>query len=692
VTRKWNLIFQIVLVFAAFAGSVYVALTPANSLMRWYNIDDAFYYYKVAQNVLAGNGFTFDGINLSNGFHPLWMVVCLVVFWFSRFNLILPLRILVIVSGLFNAATVLVLYRFLCKDIHPLAAFTAAFGWAVFPTIFNISTVHGMESSISVFFIVLLVKTASDLHSNRLARPLSFMRMLPAGLIAVLTILARLDNLFVVALVGVFLLFAISRLSKLYIYDLVVLAASASLAWFFRMQLTGIFANLPSVYLMVILVLLLKPMVFFFCGLYTGVNQLSKISLVLRELIATLLFSILLYGFLRVLYHFGLCSMVSRSIIIYDAFISFILISCLRLFKWKDMGSERINPFTLVFMWIKANWKRILGNGLGYATPIGLFVGAYMIFNKITFGTFTPVSGQIKTWWGTLPNTVYGHKATVLSILGLSNVSNYGPWSIVTAPVKSLADFFVGNSSDTADRMESLVFIILFSVLLIVLMAIFNANNDRLTIKADALFVPAVFIGCLIQFVYYALIGYQHTRGWYWLAEMLVVTLLVSLLLDALFTWLDQKGKRKIFSPILVGLMVVVLCLFHATFVVRLAPPVVTAEHAGDYIAEVREVESLTFNGARIGMTGGGVVAYFIQERTVVNLDGLINNPEYFHAMKNGVARDFLDALPLNFVYGQEYVVTQSDPYIDILDGRLVKIGVIKGFENFTLYKYVINQ
>jgi hypothetical protein len=63
--KQWLAVFQILLVLAAFAGSVYVAFTPANSLMRWYNIDDAFYYYKVAQNILTGNGISFDGINLS---------------------------------------------------------------------------------------------------------------------------------------------------------------------------------------------------------------------------------------------------------------------------------------------------------------------------------------------------------------------------------------------------------------------------------------------------------------------------------------------------------------------------------------------------------------------------------------------------------------------------------------------------
>jgi hypothetical protein len=45
--------------------------------------DDAFYYLKVAQNVAAGHGSTFDGAYPTNGYHPLWMamlIICARVF------------------------------------------------------------------------------------------------------------------------------------------------------------------------------------------------------------------------------------------------------------------------------------------------------------------------------------------------------------------------------------------------------------------------------------------------------------------------------------------------------------------------------------------------------------------------------------------------------------------------------------
>ncbi|MDP9001924.1 MAG: hypothetical protein M3O46_17625, partial [Myxococcota bacterium] len=37
--------------------------------------DDAYYYTRIAQNVAAGHGATFDGVESTNGFHPAWLLV-----------------------------------------------------------------------------------------------------------------------------------------------------------------------------------------------------------------------------------------------------------------------------------------------------------------------------------------------------------------------------------------------------------------------------------------------------------------------------------------------------------------------------------------------------------------------------------------------------------------------------------------
>ena len=691
-SKKINIAIQVILVVAALAGSIFASFTPANSLLRWYNIDDAFYYYKVAQNVLAGHGFTFDGINLTNGFHPLWMVVCLGVFWLSRFNLLLPLRVLVLVSGLFNAATALVLYRWLSKHLHPEAAVVGAFIWALWPPIYNIVIVHGMESAISAFFLVLLFKTASDLFESSRSGRITPWQMAGAGLVGALTILSRLDNVFVVAMVGFFLLFKLKKIPTLLIYDMIVLALAVVVSWVLRLGVENIEINMYSIYPMLGVALLVKPIVYYFVGMYNNSNKYPVWNKLLRELSAAVINFLLMYLILSGLFQLGIMKMFSRSVTTFDAIISAFFVLCLRVVFWKSKEENGESPFHHFSNWLKRCWKEILLNGIGYAAPIALLIGGYMGYSKLVFGTFTPVSGQIKTWWSTLPNTVYSHPNTLISLMGLSPNGNYGPWWLLTSRINSAADFLMNLIGGKTDTSNSFVFIILFFVFIFITLAILKANNNRLARKIFDLVLPAVFLGCLFQIAYYTTVGYQHTRTWYWVGEMLVLVILGSTLLDGIFNWVDRFGKRLKLSPIIAGLILIVLCNLHIQLITSLAPMTVPPGQEVAYIAEVKEVESFTPEGSKIGMTGGGMVAYFISNRTVINLDGLINSAEYFHAMKTGTARDFLDAIPLNYVYAKEYVVEQSDPYSAILKNRLEKIGVIKGYEDFTLYRYFINQ
>ena len=39
--------------------------------------EDAFYYFTIARRFVSGDGFTLDGTNLTNGFHPLHMLLLL---------------------------------------------------------------------------------------------------------------------------------------------------------------------------------------------------------------------------------------------------------------------------------------------------------------------------------------------------------------------------------------------------------------------------------------------------------------------------------------------------------------------------------------------------------------------------------------------------------------------------------------
>ncbi|MGO9153724.1 hypothetical protein, partial [Mycobacterium sp.] len=68
------------LLFAAMvAGSVGVlvlALLPMRLAISHFVTDDMFYYLTVARNVADGQTISLDGRNPTNGFHPLWLIIC----------------------------------------------------------------------------------------------------------------------------------------------------------------------------------------------------------------------------------------------------------------------------------------------------------------------------------------------------------------------------------------------------------------------------------------------------------------------------------------------------------------------------------------------------------------------------------------------------------------------------------------
>src|SRR5260221_4128229 len=127
VLMKQNRWFEILLVLIVMGISLYAALSDSQNLSwRWFTRDDAYYYFKVAQNISEGHGSTFDGINQTNGYHPLWMLVCIPIFALARFDLILPLRTLLVMMGGLSAATAILFFRLIGRIFTPAVGAIAA--------------------------------------------------------------------------------------------------------------------------------------------------------------------------------------------------------------------------------------------------------------------------------------------------------------------------------------------------------------------------------------------------------------------------------------------------------------------------------------------------------------------------------------------------------------------------------------
>ena len=72
-SRQWFAL-TVLLLIAAVVRWPFTTL-DFNSLLTTYLADDAFYYFKIASHLAIDHRITYDGEQLSNGFHPLWLAV-----------------------------------------------------------------------------------------------------------------------------------------------------------------------------------------------------------------------------------------------------------------------------------------------------------------------------------------------------------------------------------------------------------------------------------------------------------------------------------------------------------------------------------------------------------------------------------------------------------------------------------------
>lgn len=677
--------FEIVIILITLISAIYVACAPSNNLMNWYSTDDAFYYFKTAQNVSEGYGLTFDRIGRASGFHPLWMMVCIPIFTLARINLMLPLRVLVLVAGLLNAGTGIFLYRMARKVLSEPAAIVTALLWLLTPGIQGVTSRLGMESTISAFFIVFLLYLVSGYKAGEgVSWQSTVKRILPIGFVAALTILSRLDNIFLVGMAGIWLVFRRFRLNGLLLADMAVFYLAPVAAAFWRLKPGAeYYQYASSVYVVLAVSMLIKPILFEILGLYRKRSDIPLWSLFLRLATGCLVSGLASFGLLSGLTFTGFIPGFPRMVPLVEAFLTFTILLVVHLLDWfKERRGNQLAEIGSL-----RTWGKWLPEGLGYGLPIAVLMGLYFIFNLFYFGTPTPVSGQIKQWWGSLPNTVYGLPNEVWEgFIGFPEKER-GPWN----PVQSLINTRIENAAETAGKTVFdepyfsqknfiwAVFFILVGVLVL-------AYRKKIGTTISGLALPALFSGCMCQIASYMGTSYVNTRPWYWVQEMVLLVLCGGVLFDGFLALLSRVRVGKNVQQTVVVFFSLFLLYNYVTDLVNFVPYYVKPGRERLYLAGVEGLEKATPPGARIGSTGGGVVAYFIKDRTIINLDGLMNTTEYFHLLKEGKASEYLDAIGMDYLYSNKYMITNSDPYMGIFKNRVEFIQDIWGSG---LYRYI---
>ena len=686
--NKKTLIFVIILILN-FLPQIFVLLSQPDNLMNWYLTDDAFYYFKTAQNIAEGMGITFDGVAPTNGFHPLWMVICVPVFALARYNLFLPLRVLAAIQIFLNAASGYLLYLIFSEKISKTTAWAAAIFWMFFPPIHELTTKLGLETGLNAFFLIAFIYFLSKLSWDK-GNENHYQEIFWVGLCGAGELLSRLDNIFFLILAGVWLVFHGKKINSISQIDFLLILFSAVASFFFRfISNEDILNYLPFLYLLIGFSLVIKPTWLYFFRCYESNNEKTAVRFLINIFSAISLSSGLIFIILFVFHDvLHVLKGFPRSAVVIDWGLSLFLIGGHHLYQQKRC---LVNGDKKEDLSIKANWRIWMGRALCYFTPISITLIIYLIINSRYAGIAMPVSGQIKRWWGTLPNTIYGHSITTFTgvIKGLFDPNREsGPFWLLLQPLDFAANklkTFLG-SSQVENIFEHIFIVAIVGIPFFAIMYLLIVRQSVKFRKYQRnLALLPLFTGALFHAMSYKSTGYLHVRSWYWIGEMILIILFLGILLTIFIEMVEERSSGKIFTSIFTLLVCGALWGVFSVSILQQFPLNGQVRYEYDLDGEVQFIRSQTKPGDVIGMTGGGLTAYFVPDRTILNLDGLINSADYFRKLQDGETTEYLVENNVKYIYGEELVMLDSDPYRWIFTDTLTVI--VKG-PYFYLYAY----
>jgi hypothetical protein len=146
---------------------VALAFLPMKTLLQYVLPDDSYYYFQIATNLSRGLGPTIDGVNLTNGFHPLWAYAITPIFLLKGIDPDLPVRLCMLAGGALDVAAAYFIYRTVrLLSSSRGGALLGAACYLVAP-LGVLHSVNGLETAPKLFFVALTTwQLARLLHLN----------------------------------------------------------------------------------------------------------------------------------------------------------------------------------------------------------------------------------------------------------------------------------------------------------------------------------------------------------------------------------------------------------------------------------------------------------------------------------------------------------------------------------------------
>ncbi|MCJ7432679.1 MAG: hypothetical protein MUO77_04250 [Anaerolineales bacterium] len=666
--------FEIILAVAIMGITLYGAFSDAQNFPRnWFDRDDAYYYFKVAQNISEGRGSTFDGVNPTNGYHPLWMLICVPIFALARFDLILPLRVLFVAMGTLSVMTSILLYRFLRRVMTPGLAALAAIYWATDYTIQLYFYQPGLETGIAALCIIALLYTLTKYEEAWKERPAAQKEIVILAVLATLVMFSRLDLIFLAILIGFRVVFRNSALRDLLGLDLLFIITSVLTSFIIRIGLPEYYIYSNAAEAMIVISVILRLPIFYFFGIYNPAQR--PFDLLWKSLLAVTLSSVILTAVMipiASLMHFDVFP---RTALLYDfGLMLFMTVSSRLGAHWfsKTQAREERSPIQI----LKASWKNWLSNGAVYYGIVIGALGLYMLINLIMFQTASPISGQIKRWWGSHSSLVYGGAARYkLDFYGISPETDFNAWPPLTWRVYDISGrislYAYWNTWWHYKYSATFIGVIVLGLIVFAINRAYSAHN------VPKLVLLPLIAASGIQFLSYNIGGYAAMKEWYWVTQFFAFTITAYLLMDMFTRHIVSIKSGAVLMWLIASAIGLLRVTGYASYIKATMP---YNYYAADtpYMDAVPFIESHTEPGSLIGMTGGGNAGYFIRDRSIINMDGLINSYDYFKALQSGKAADYLADNGMDYIFANPNLL-EGAPYRGQFTGKYQMIDRFGG-------------
>jgi hypothetical protein len=514
---------------------------------------------------------------------------------------------------------------------------------------------QGLETGIAAFFIVLFLYKMFEFEQSWRSKRHASKDLIVLGILGICVVLSRLDLVFFVAIAGIWLVFRGSPLRYLLPLDIVSFMFSVLLAFVLRLSFDEYYMLSHEAVKMLVVSLFVKISLAYAFSLYqrSTYDHVSSFlrSFVLFVLISSGAMAIIMIILARLLEFDNF----PRTILMYDAIATIILLGLTRLIFIGLKTAEAPSTGTdSPVAHNRSNWSRWLQDGIAYYGVAFGGLAIYMLWNKIAFGTFSPVSGQIKRWWGSLTGRVYGGPArSFSSFFGVDYQGDANAWHPVSTLLGSWAEQLY--SWRILDFWRYVILVVFFSFLFFFVF-LFNKKNSKKT--NTRMGVIPLLCGSWLQVFYYHTQGYSAYKEWYWISQLVLIIIVLCLIFGMLY----QAIRKTLYvQRIFWGIAI----LFGAYMVMGYGLVIQNTMTYNDwsphdpYMDLAVFLERYTEPGSTIGLTGGGNVGYFVHDRTVINMDGLINSYEYFELLKKKEAGQYLADI------GMDYILAS----MDLLDG-----------------------